>query len=552
MGNTITVVSHFTNLRDFYFSADAIYGTIYYMVLRFRKESHMEILSMQMVAEIAAGLDPIITDFVTNYVTNHAAESKFDPARYEYKQLVHTALSNALSKANDAQSNPLSKAFKAENKYRKGKKERWYASAVKNVSDNDFTSSKHIFSSTIMIYQNSSVKQKEILFGGKSLTDVVNDLLAETQAWSTDTASWLISFPGIQSFSVEKIYDSIISDVFINAFHFIKDHYNGDIRNFKQILPDTMVSFPFFGVKREPLDLKPANNMLVEKLLLADNSIFQTAVTLSNGNTGMIDEPRVQASLDQLDLAFFQYGMFANIDDEFYNSKSVTVPLLNFAKIINERPNKQYLNRAVERLRNYPHKVYSYIDKEHNIVMDEYNLIDRVQIINPSDYVPTDDYPYASDAKVIIYFGDRLYQEIVNEQLTIISRSSAELVSPGLPRLLCPVLQRERTILTLGLDRSKEIDPQMTQTYRYSFFARSVRTLGVRKSAKNIELLSQALREFHDTQLFIKAIAFHGDAFKITYFPLTDDERADIDFRNNRSTPEITTDEPFDESNAKE
>ena len=82
----------------------------------------MEILSMQMVAEIAAGLDPIITDFVTNYVTNHAAESKFDPARYEYKQLVHTALSNALSKANDAQSNPLSKAFKAENKYRKGKK----------------------------------------------------------------------------------------------------------------------------------------------------------------------------------------------------------------------------------------------------------------------------------------------------------------------------------------------------------------------------------------------------------------------------------------------
>ena len=82
-----------------------------------------------------------------------------------------------------------------------------------------------------------------------------------------------------------------------------------------------MVSFPFFGVKREPLDLKPANNMLVEKLLLADNSIFQTAVTLSNGNTGMIDEPRVQASLDQLDLAFFQYGMFANIDDEFYNSK---------------------------------------------------------------------------------------------------------------------------------------------------------------------------------------------------------------------------------------
>ena len=422
----------------------------------------MEILSMQMVAEIAAGLDPIITDFVTNYVTNHAAESKFDPARYEYKQLVHTALSNALSKANDAQSNPLSKAFKAENKYRKGKKERWYASAVKNVSDNDFTSSKHIFSSTIMIYQNSSVKQKEILFGGKSLTDVVNDLLAETQAWSTDAASWLISFPGIQSFSVEKIYDSIISDVFINAFHFIKDHYNGDIRNFKQILPDTMVSFPFFGVKREPLDLKPANNMLVEKLLLADNSIFQTAVTLSNGNTGMIDEPRVQASLDQLDLAFFQYGMFANIDDEFYNSKSVTVPLLNFAKIINERPNKQYLNRAVERLRNYPHKVYSYIDKEHNIVMDEYNLIDRVQIINPSDYVPTDDYPYASDAKVIIYFGDRLYQEIVNEQLTIISRSSAELVSPGLPRLLCPVLQRERTILTLGLDRSKEIDPQMT------------------------------------------------------------------------------------------
>lgn len=511
---------------------------------------------MQMVSEIAAGLDPEITDFIKNYVSNHSTYASFDASRYDHKQLVHTALKNALAKANDAQANPLSKALKAENKYRKGKKERWYASMQKNIKENDYSSPKHIFSSTIMIYQASSAKQKDILFQGRSLDDVIKDMVEETRQWSMDNTSWLISFPGIQAFSQEKIYDSVLSDVFINAFHFIKDHYDGDIRNYQQILPDSMVAFPFFGVKKEPLDLKPSNDMLVEKLLLADNSIFQTVVTLSgNGTDGTIDGPRVQSSLDQLDLAFFQYGMFANIDDEFYNSKSVTVPLLNFAKIINARPNKQYLNRAVERLKNYPHKTYSYMDKERNIVLDEYNLIDRVQIINPDDFIPTEEYPYASDAKVIISFGDKLYEEIVNEQLTLITRSSAELVGPGLPRLLCPVLQKERTLLTLSLDRSKDIDQQMTQTYRYSFFARSIRTLGVRKSAKNLELLSDALREFKNATLFIKAIAFHGDAFKITYFPLTDDERADIDFRNNHnSLPEFieSGDDPFDDSDAKE
>lgn len=509
---------------------------------------------MQMVSEIAAGLDSFILDFIKNYVSNHSTASHFDRNRYEPKQLVYSALLNALSKANDAQANPLSKAFKAENKYRKGKKERWYAAVMKNIKENDYSNPKHIFSSTIMIYQNSSAKQKEILFEGKSLDDVIVGLVEETKSWSEDTSSWLISFPGIQSYSQDKIYGSLLSDVFINTFSFIKEHYGGDIRNYKQILPDTMAAFPFFGEKKEPLDLKPSNNMLVEKLLLADNSIFQTVVTFSGaaGTDGTIDGPRVQSSLDQLDLMFFQYGMFANIDDEFYSSKSVTVPLLNFAKIINSRPNKQYLNRAVERLKNYPHKTYSYMDKERNIVLDEYNLIDRVQIINPDDYIPTEEYPYASDAKVIIAFGDKLYEEIVNEQMTYITRTSIEQVNPGLPRLLCPILQKERTMLTLSLDKTKDIDEQMTRIYRYSFFARSVRTLGVRKSAKNLERLADALREYKNSSLFIKAIAFHGDAFRITYFPLTDDERADIDFHwnKNKTLPKFVDTDIFDDSDA--
>lgn len=514
----------------------------------------MENISMQMVSEISAGLDPIITDFIKNYVSNHSSIAKFDPSRYELKHLVYTALTDALSKANDAQANPLSKAFKAENKYRKGKKERWYASVLKNTTDNDYSSAKHIFSSTIVIYQNSSAKQKEILFEGRTLDEVISDLVEETRAWSQDTSSLLIAFPGIQSFSQEKVYDSILSDIFINAFHFIKEHYDGNIRSYKQILPDTMVSLPFFGEKKEPLDLKPSNDMLVEKLLLADDSIFQTVVTLSAGPDGSVDGPRVQSSLDQLDLQFFQYGMFANIDDEFYNSKSVAAPLLNYAKLINPRPNKQYLNRAVERLKNYPHKTYSYIDKERNIVLDEYNLIDRVQIINPDDFVPTDEYPYASDAKVIITFGDKLYEEIMNQQLTLIATSDLEQVSSGLAKLLGPVLQKERTLLSLKVDRNKNIDEQMTQTYRYTFFARSIRTLGVRKSAKNLERLANALREYKDANLYIKAIAFQGDSYRITYYVLSDDECIDVKSRwYNKSLAipeELPSEDAFDDSDA--
>lgn len=495
----------------------------------------MENLSMQMVAEITAGLDHTITEFINNMISSSEGDPLFNKDLYDPKHLVYTALKNALDKSVETQTNPLSNALRAEKKYRKYKKERWYASVLKNVAELDYSNPKHPFCKSILIYQNSSIQQKEILFPGKSLSDIISDLLEEARLWSCDTSSYLISFPGIQSFSRDKIYENIISDILIDSYRFITEHYDGNIRNYKQILPDSMLSYPFFGEKKEPLDLKKSNDLLVEKLLLADNSIFQTVINPGSGGAdGTINGPNVQSSFDQTDLAFFQYGMFANIDAEFYGSKSVTVPLLNFAKLMNKRPNKQYLNRAVERLSNYPHKTYSYIDKERNIVLDSFNLIDRVQIINPDEFVPTDDSPYASDAKVIIVFGDKLYEEIINEQLTLITKASLDMVSSGLSKLLCPVLQRERTLLTLSLDKSKDIDPQMTRIYQYSFFARSVRTLGVRKSAKNIERLTNALKEFKDASLFIKGIALRGDTFRITFYPLTDDERADIDFHWNK------------------
>lgn len=510
----------------------------------------MENISMQMVNDIAQGLDGVIVEFVNNYVDSHSLLSDEDIDRYDFKNLVFVALKQALTKADSTQSNPLSKAFRAENKYRKNKKERWYASVLKSI-DMDTNNPKHVFYNSILIYQSSSAKQKQTLFPNMTLDDVIQNLVEETKTWSEDASSYLVSFPGILSFSKDKIYSSVLSDVFIDAFYYIKKNYAGNIRNYRQILPDSMISYPFFGEKRQTLQLKQTNDMLVEKLLLADDSIFQTVIhpSLANGD-GSIGSPTVQKSFDQIDLMFFQ-DMFSNIDEEFYNSRTITVPLLNFAKLINERPNKQYLNRAVERLSNYTDKSFNYTDKEHNIVLDKYALIDRVRIINPEGYEATDEYPFASDAKVIIHFADKLYEEIVNEQLTVITTSSLALVDSDLSRLLCPVLQRERTLLTLTLDRTKDVDTQMTKIYRYTFFAKSVRTLGVRKSAKNIARLSDSLKEFKDASLFIKSIVFHNDTFKITYFPLTDDEKKDIDFHwNNTNTNAIPMIDIIDEQNS--
>ena len=65
-----------------------------------------------------------------------------------------------------------------------------------------------------------------------------------------------------------------------------------------------------------------------------------------------------------------------------------------------------------------------------------------------------------------------------------------------------------------------------------------IRNLSVKNNRKNRESLWNALKEFLDAKLFIKSLSAHGDGFKITFFPLSDEELADVHFHLNKFVPE--------------
>lgn len=506
---------------------------------------------MQLVADISANLSKELIDFITNYKENHKYDSNFDETKYNLNTLVYDVLQDALDKNSETSTNPLAKAFKEQNKNRKSMKERWYNQVTAKCESYAYSDPKHPFYVTITNFQTCDTIQKQLYFNSKSLDEVIADKIIATKEWYENKDSWLVNFPGFMSLTQTKIFSSIKSDVFIDSYHYIQEHYNGNINNYIQLVPNAMFSLPMFGEKKEKLDLEPLKNgdSFVENLLLPDNSVFQTIVSNTSGGTLIVSSD--QRSLDEIDMEFFQKGIFQNIDQTFYKTRTIITQLSVFARILNPRPNKAYYKRAAERLYSYPGKSFRLIDKNKNIILDAYTLVDRIIITNPEDFVPDDDYPYAADAKVIIYLGNKPADEITNEQITLITQNSFNMLNSQLAKLLCPVLQQERTILTLEKAKTEITDSAMTVLYTYNFFAMRVRDLSVKNNRKNRDSLYSALKEFLDAKLFIKAFSAHGDGFKITFFPLSDEELADVHFHLNKFVPDYAlseTDSKFIES----
>lgn len=480
--------------------------------------------SQQLITELSENLSSTVSLYIKETIFINTAP----------RDIVAEVMEEYLS--NGSSPDVIRKIMRDHRKNRKSRRTNWSGKVKREYRDDPMKPS-HPFYNIWYAYQNLSHEDKVKLGWNCPLEEIIDRKMQDIEQWRGDPASYLIDFPCISMFKPQKIYPALKSDIFCDIYDYLNERYHLNIHNFQRLYPDTFIGNPIFGVDKEVLHLEQSDedeHTLIEKLALTKDSIFYTIINADAVNPG-----KPVKSLGQQDLTLIQKGIFNFINDNFYQERTVITKLRVFAQLLcpTSKPNRHYIKMAGERILSYQDFRYKGRNLKKGIAGEGYDLFDHIQIINPTDFEGTADDPYSPDATVYIHFGDRLYQEIIQEQIVGITQSAYEKVDSELAHMIAPILQMQRTILSKALPHGiseSETDALMTKSYDYLFFAGSIRTLSKRKK-ENLRKLRDAIKEYASERLYIKTFHFVNDTFTLTFFPLSKDELADIQI--NKSTP---------------
>lgn len=320
--------------------------------------------------------------------------------------------------------------------------------------------------------------------------------------WLAQPSSYLISFPGIHNHTPNKIFDALVSDTLLCMYQYISDQYDGSIENYFLPFPKDLLDFPLFAPKRVKLDVVLNGDALVEHYDY-DEGILKTSADLQTVNDQL-------SSMDQNDLKIL-YATLQKLGEDFYTTRQVRVKKRTLALLLNNRPSQKHYNMMEEHCHKLSKYNFSVISNGKKKI--SFNLIDSVDTSNPDE--------------VVFTYGNLLYNSVITNEITNIKSASMQLLELNLSMILYQPLFKERIILSMK-DTSESAE--LSADYPYSFFSSSVRFPNQSKK-KNMDLIEESLKEFMEKKIVVKSFERKTSMqFRIYFYPLSEDERADLKF----------------------
>ena len=457
----------------------------------------MSAYSKQLIAELAENLDPIIVTFFdeSKEDNNYPVDTLNELVEYTLEDMVGVKTSK----------DELRIVYTNEMKNRRKKKARWLDKLEDSVEHVQPSDPKHPFFDLYSLQQLLPKAQWKSLYGNKTLTDLINSNVEIAREWGAQANSYFIAFPALKQMSKARIFESLVSDTFIWIFQYVLEHYDGSIINYFTPILDDLIGVPLFSPGKSKLSVS-----LNEEDELVDSYVFGENVleTTTDASTGVSVSYN---AMDQNDLMFLQKSL-THLDIEFYNTRQVRMKKRTLAKILNDRPSKKHYDSMEE----HCHKLakYNFTVKKNGKVVHTFNLIDSVISDDEND-------------EMILTFGNYLYNGIIQNQITNTKSSVYQLLDKNLSTILYQALFKEVIIFST---KNTDPDAELVGDYTYAFFNSNVR-FPYQQKKKNMDLVAESLEEFYQKHLLIKSYERTSPLqFRITFFPLTEDERADLDF----------------------
>lgn len=467
--------------------------------------------SKQLIQDIASQLDPDLIRFF-----NKTADIYKYPAR-DVMELVNESMNSILQ--GKETKDELSKVFKRIYNNRLKLRQAWYVKLLEDLEKIDVNSAKYPFHQIVSAYNALDEEQLELLYGNGSLEDIIDIQLKSAEKWAHSNDSYLTSFIQIHSKTPKKVYNALLSDVFIDLYGFLKEQYAGSIKNYFMSLPKEISKIPFFGLGSGKLNLKERDE---------EGNYIQDYEFGDIGSKKSLRMIVVNADAPVLAIGGRDKRIITEcikyLESDFYRTRRISVKRSELAKLFSSsdhlsRASYERMERRCLNLTNYKYQVY---DKELNKEIASINLMDSVDV---------------SDSEVVTFvFGSFLYKSILNNELTNIKTTTLQLLKNPMSELLCQFLCEERIILS---NMERERNAGSVGTYSYSFF-RSVVRLPARQKQANIARIRDSLQEYVSNKVIVESFVMRGaETFEIHFYPLTEEEWADVEYNKKHRSETI-------------
>lgn len=471
----------------------------------------MGLYAKQLIVEISEHLDQEIIDF-------------FDETKESYQYTVDSLddlVEYTLEEAAEGKTTKedLRKIYDSMMRNRRRKKARWMEKLENDVKTIPKTDPRFPFSRLVGQKSFLTKAQWKSFYGDKTLDDLIHDQMAVAKEWLAQPNSYFVSFPGIHSHSVSRIFESLVSDTLLCMYQYISEKYDGSIENYFLPAFRKLDGFPLFAPKRVKLTTTLNDENTVVENYDYGEYVLRTSTRLQTVNDQL-------SSMDQNDLMIL-YTTLQNLDVDFYTTRQARVKKRTLVKLLHSRPSKKHYDMMEE----HCHKLskYNFSVMSNGKKKISFNLIDSVD---------------TSDPDVVVFtYGTLLYDSVITNEITNIKSANMQLLELNLSMILYQSLFKERIILSTK-DTSESAE--LVADYPYIFFSSNVRFPNQSKK-KNMDLIEESLQEFVQKEIVVKSFERKAsNQFRICFYPLSAEERIDLNFnrfRNIRALEESEDDE---------
>lgn len=405
----------------------------------------------------------------------------------------------------DTHRDDLQEITSTQRKIYRNKKARWLNTVIEDNKKYKIIDKKNPF---YFLSEQKGVllkEQWEMIYGKKSMEDIINEFIEKIKEWKADKKSLLIDYPIFTTLTPNNKTKAFYQDVFLDVMRIIKNTMNGSIEEFYKPTPSFIINVPLFSYTSFKLIMTKNERGLYEYNFYDEKRDARLTLISGSGDIKMLDE---------VDLTIMN-TMINYIGKDFYQSRKVHLTIGTLAQAIyrKKNPGAYHYKIVKERLDNMTHFQFEYYISEKKI--GTYNFLDHIEEDLENVYRKTD--------KIHIMLGSLLYESIVQNKMIYVTSDNYNALSNPLSKILYYVLQKERIKLSAERDDNFEI----LGVYDYSFFSKSI-MFREKKKTKNIQLLKESLEEFVEKQIAVKTFNINKDTFRIMFTPLSASERADL------------------------
>jgi hypothetical protein len=427
--------------------------------------------------------------------------SEYEPS-YELEKKVKDILED---KIGDNTSKEELRTISVTNKAAVRKKKEYWKKNAFLYADKNYEQTKNPFN--FLFLQKSLLKEEQWqqLYPNMTLEDAVENEKGRVEEWYHDSTKYLLEYPLINSLKKSMVKKALEQDIFTNITRIIKEKYNNNLSSFFRKIPEFIVDTPIFA--SNGFNLFEVGTTDFTHIFDNEDGRYQLSVSSNEEDAKMLD----------ITDSIILNGLFTNIQPDFYTNKVIHTTVGELARFIYPgKPTAWHYKSVKSRLKNMLGLQYTYQTEN---TQAYFNLLQGIKITKASlDEVSTTE-------NVDIIIGDLLFDAIMQKKMIDVTSSDYKKLDEKVSKIICYALQKERvTAYTEGMQ---------TKSYTYGWFTRTMMFQSKNKK-KNKEMIKKSLMEFKEKKVIIEDFFTMKDVFNITYLPLTENEKIDLELEKGK------------------